>query len=158
MTTRRAFITLLGGWAAWPLAARAQPREKPTRIGYLSASSPPDNTLESFRAGMRVLGYAEGRDFVVEVRYAGRDYSRFPALVEELLRARVDLIVTGGPSSRAAPLAAASVPVVFGFSGDPVDAGIVARRVPGGTPPGFRSSRSSFRPSASTCSRKPSRP
>src|SRR5215467_6415507 len=75
---------------------------------------------------MRVLGYGEGRDFVVEVRYAGRDYSRFPALVEELLRARVDLIVTGGPSSRAAPLAAVSVPVVFGFSGDPVDAGIVS--------------------------------
>src|SRR5262249_52471383 len=107
---RRKFITLLGGAAAaWPLAAHAQPREKPPRIGYLSASSPPDNTLESFLAGMRVLGYGEGRDFVVEVRYAGRDYSRFPALVEELLRARVDLIVTGGPSSRAAPLAAASV-------------------------------------------------
>ncbi len=80
---RREFITLLGGAAAWPLAARAQPRGKPARIGYLSASSPPDNTLESFLAGMRALGYGEGRDFVVEVRYAGRDYSRFPALVEE---------------------------------------------------------------------------
>jgi hypothetical protein len=90
---RREFITLLGGVAAWPLAARAQRREKPARIGYLSASSPPDNTLESFLAGMRALGYGEGRDFVVEVRYAGRDYSRFPALVEELLRARVDAVL-----------------------------------------------------------------
>jgi putative ABC transport system substrate-binding protein len=135
---RRDFITLLGGAAAaWPLAAHAQLREKPARIGYLSASSPPDITLESFLAGMRVLGYGEGRDFVLEVRYAGRDYSRFPALVEELLRARVDLIVTGGPSSRAAPLAAASVPVVFGFSGDPVDAGIVASFArPGGNATG----------------------
>ncbi len=135
---RREFIRLIGGAAAWPLAARAQqPREKPTRIGYLSASSPPDSTLESFLAGMRVLGYGEGRDFVVEVRYAGRDYSRFPALVEELLRARVELIVTGGPSSRAAPLAGVSVPVVFGFSGDPVDAGIVASFArPGGNATG----------------------
>ena len=135
---RREFITLIGGAAAaWPLAARAQPREKPARIGYLSASSPPDNNLESFLAGMRALGYGEGRDFVVEVRYAGRDYSRFPALVAELLRARVDLMVTGGPASRAAPLAAASVPVVFGFSGDPVDAGIVASFArPGGNATG----------------------
>jgi putative ABC transport system substrate-binding protein len=127
---RRAFITLIGAAAAWPFAAHAQSRGKPARIGYLSASSPPDNTLESFLAGMRALGYGEGRDFVVEVRYAGRDYIRFPALVEELLRARVDLIVTGGPASRAAPLAAASVPAVFGFSGDPVDAGIVASFAP----------------------------
>jgi hypothetical protein len=51
---------------------------------------------------MRDLGYVEGRDLIVEVRYAGRDYARFPALVEELLRARVDLIVTGGPASQAA--------------------------------------------------------
>jgi putative ABC transport system substrate-binding protein len=135
---RRDFITLLGGAAAaWPLAARAQQRGKPARIGYLSASSPPDYTFESFLGGMRALGYGEGRDFVVEVRYAGRDYSRFPALVEELLRARVDLIVTGGPASQAAPLAALSVPVVFGFSGDPVDAGIVASFArPGGNATG----------------------
>jgi putative ABC transport system substrate-binding protein len=123
---RREFMTLLAGaTAAWPLAARAQQRRKPARIGYLSASSPPDNNFASFLVGMRALGYAEDRDFVVEVRYAGRDYSRFPALVEELLGARVDLIVAAGPASRAAPLAG-SVPVVFGFSGDPVDAGIVA--------------------------------
>jgi putative ABC transport system substrate-binding protein len=74
---------------------------------------------------MRSFGYVEGRDFVIEPRFAGRDYSRFPALVEELLRAKVELIVTGGPSSRAAPLAGRSVPVVFGFSGDPVEAGII---------------------------------
>ena len=80
---RRAFITLLGGAAAWPLAARAQSRGRPARIGYLSASSPPDNNFASFLAGMRALGYAEDRDFVVEVRYALRDYSRFPVLVEE---------------------------------------------------------------------------
>jgi putative tryptophan/tyrosine transport system substrate-binding protein len=135
---RRELITLLGGAAAaWPLAARAQQRGKPARIGYLSASSPPDYNFDSFRGGMRALGYVEGRDFVIEVRYAGRDYSKFPTLVEELLRARVDLIVAGGPASRAAPLAARSVPVVFGFSGDPVDAGIVASFArPGGNATG----------------------
>jgi putative ABC transport system substrate-binding protein len=135
---RRDFIALLGGAAAgWPLAARAQQRGKPARIGYLSAASAPDYNLESFRGGMRALGYSEGRDFVIEVRYAQRDYSRFPVLVEELLRARVDLIVAGGPASRAAPLAGASVPVVFGFSGDPVDAGIVASFArPGGNATG----------------------
>jgi putative tryptophan/tyrosine transport system substrate-binding protein len=135
---RRDFITLLGAAAvAWPLAARGQQRGKPARLGYLSAGSPPDSNFASFLAGMRALGYGEGRDFVIEVRYAARDYSRFPALVEELLSARVDLIVAGGPASRAAPLAAASVPVVFGFSGDPVDAGIVASFArPGGNATG----------------------
>ena len=134
---RRELITLLGGAAAsWPFAARVQSREKLARIGYLSASSPPDNNFASFLTGMRALGYAEDRDFVVEVRYAQRDYTRFPVLVEELLRARVDLILAAGPASRAAPLAG-SVPVVFGFSGDPVDAGIVASFArPGGNATG----------------------
>jgi putative tryptophan/tyrosine transport system substrate-binding protein len=123
---RRDFITLVGGGVAWPLAARAQQQpSKAARIGYLSAASAPDVNIEIFRQGMRSFGYVEGPDFVIEPRYAERDYSRFPALIEELLRAKVELIVTGGPSSRAAPLAGRSVPVVFGFSGDPVEAGIV---------------------------------
>jgi hypothetical protein len=103
---RREFITLLGGAATWPLAARAQQQPaKAARIGYLSAASAPDVNIESFRQGMRSFGYVEGPDFVIEPRYAERDYSRFPILIEELLRAKVELIVTGGPSSRAAPLA-----------------------------------------------------
>jgi putative tryptophan/tyrosine transport system substrate-binding protein len=123
---RRQFLSVLGGAAvAWPLAARAQQTPKTARIGYLSATSAPDTNIESVKLGMRNLGYAEGRDFVVEARYAERDYIRFPALVEELIRAKVDLIVTGGPATQAAPLASRSVPVVFGFSGNPVDAGIV---------------------------------
>ena len=135
---RREFVTLIGGMAvAWPLAARAQQRGKPARIGYLSASSPPDNNFQSFLAGMRALGYSEGGDFVIEVRYAGRDYSRFPALADDLLRARVDVIVASGPAFRTAALTALSVPVVFGFSGDPVEAGIVASFArPGGNATG----------------------
>src|SRR4051812_45333841 len=124
---RRDVITLLGGAAAaWPFAARAQQRAKPARIGYLSSSSPPDVFLESFIRGMGAVGYGEGRDFVIEARYARRDYSKFPALADELLRAQVDLIVDGGPAFRTARLAAVPVPVVFLFSGNPVEAGIVA--------------------------------
>jgi putative ABC transport system substrate-binding protein len=124
---RREFISLIGVVAAaWPLGAHAQQRAKPARIGYLSSSSPPDVNLESFLRGMGAVGYGEGRDFVVEARYARRDYSKFPALADELLRAQVDLIVAGGPAFRTWRLASVPVPVVFLFSGDPVDAGIVA--------------------------------
>jgi ABC-type uncharacterized transport system substrate-binding protein len=136
---RREFITLLGGAAAaWPLAARAQQAGKPVRIGYLSATSAPDMNIENFRQGMSGVGYLEGHDFVIEARFAHRDYGRFPALVEELLSAKVVLIVMGGPASRAAPFAEKSVPVVFGFSGDPVDAGIVSSFArPGGSATGM---------------------
>jgi ABC-type uncharacterized transport system substrate-binding protein len=132
------FIMLLGSVVAWPIAAGAQQPLKIARIGYLSAASVPDVNVESFKEGMRSLGYVEGRDFVVEIRYAQRDYSRFPALVEELLRAKADLIVTGGPATQAAPLAGRSVPVVFGFSGNPVNLGIVASFArPGGNATGL---------------------
>jgi putative tryptophan/tyrosine transport system substrate-binding protein len=137
---RRDFIILFGGAAAWPLAARAQQAGKPVRIGYLSATSAPDLNIENFRQGMSGVGYLEGRDFVIEARFAHRDYGRFPALVEELLSAKVVLIVMGGPASRAAPFAEKSVPVVFGFSGDPVDAGIVSSFArPGGNATGMSS-------------------
>jgi putative ABC transport system substrate-binding protein len=122
---RREVITLLGGAAVWPLTAHAQKPPKTARIGYLSAASEPDANIESVRQGILKIGYVEGRDFVIETRYAERDYNKFPALIEELLRAKVDLIVTGGPATQAAHLASRSVPVVFGFSGNPVDAGIV---------------------------------
>ena len=80
---RREFITLLGGAAAWPLAARAQQTATPVRIGYLSATSAPDMNIEHFRKGMSGIGYLEGRDFVIDARFADRDYRRFPGLVAE---------------------------------------------------------------------------
>ena len=135
---RRQFITLLGGVAASPISARAQQAKKPVRIGYLSAASAPDVNLENFKEGMRGIGYLEGRDFIMEIRYAQRDYSRFSALVQELLHAKVDLIVTGGPAAQAAPLAGPAVPVVFGFSGNPVELGIAASFArPGGNATGL---------------------
>src|SRR5262249_30865389 len=136
---RRQFITFLGGAAvSWPLVARAQQPVKPFRIGYLSATSAPDPYMDVFRQGMGAVGYLEGRDFVLEPRFAHRDYSRFPGLVEELLNAKVILIVMAGPASGAAPFADKSVPVGFGFSGDPVDAGIISSFArPGGNATGI---------------------
>lgn len=134
---RRDALALIGAAVAWPRPAGAQ-RARTARIGYLSAASPPDATIDSFRAGMREHGYDEDFDYVLEVRYAERNYGRFPALVRDMLAAKVDLIVTAGPASRAAPLAGQAVPVVFAFSGDPVDAGIVASLArPGGNATGI---------------------
>ena len=134
---RRDFIKLIGGAAACPVTALAQQAVRTARIGYLSPASEPDPNIEIFRHGMSALGYVEGRDYVLQARYAQRNYARLPALVQELLAEKVELIVTGGASSRGASFAAQSVPVVFGFSGDPVDAGIVASFArPGGNATG----------------------
>jgi putative ABC transport system substrate-binding protein len=96
---RREFITIVGGMATWPLAARAQqPSTKVFRIGFLGL--PTANSLpkrpEAFRAGLSELGYREGRDFVIEYRWADGDYDRLPALLDDLIRIKVDVIVTHG--------------------------------------------------------------
>src|SRR3954453_20461534 len=122
---RREVVAGIGAALASPLLAQAQ-GARSARIGYLSPYSPPDSNIDSLREGMSALGHVEGHDYTIEARYAGLDYRKFQPLVLELLAERVDLIVTGGPATRAAPFAAQSVPVVFGFSGNPVDAGIVA--------------------------------
>lgn len=124
---RRAFIAGAAAVAVAvaPPAFGQQRAGRIARIGYLSGSSPPDRGLEHVLVGLSGLGYRSGRDFVLEERYAHRDYTRFPALVDELLRSRVDILVVAGPATRAVPMAERTVPVVFVFSGDPVDAGFV---------------------------------
>src|SRR5712691_890625 len=97
---RREFIALVGGAAiACPLVARAQQQStKVFRIGFLglpTADSLPKRT-EAFRAGLRDLGYQEGRDFIIEYRWADGNYDRLPALVADLVRLNVDVIVTHG--------------------------------------------------------------
>jgi putative ABC transport system substrate-binding protein len=123
---RREVIKHLTGLAlaGVPAIVMGQPTRKP-KIGYLSPASPPDFNLESFQLGMRAAGFEAGRIYDFEIRYAERDYSRFERLISELLSSEVTVIVLAGPASKAAPLAAPRVPVVFGFSGDPVEAGIV---------------------------------
>src|SRR3954466_2805526 len=133
---RREVVAGIGAALAWPLLAQAQ-GARIARIGYLSPYSPPDSNIDSLREGMTALGHAEGHDYTIEARYARLNYRKFQPLVLELLAERVDLIVTSGAATRAAPFAAQSVPVVFGFSGDPGDAGIVASFArPGGNATG----------------------
>ena len=95
---RRTFITLLGGAAAWPLAARAQQAGKVYRIGILEMISAASNTanFDSLRKGLRDLGYVEGQNLVIDYRSADGRPERFPQLAAELARLNVDLIVTRG--------------------------------------------------------------
>jgi putative tryptophan/tyrosine transport system substrate-binding protein len=90
---RREFITLLGGAAAWPLAARAQQLERVRRIGFVTVVSPQafSGLYAGFLQGMRELGHVEGRDFITEVRSSEGEPSRLPDLAAELVRLKVDM-------------------------------------------------------------------
>src|SRR6516165_7335812 len=95
---RRAFITLLGGAVAWPLVARAQQGERMRRIGVLETTSLPLNAanFEAFRQALRELGYIEGRNLIIEYRFAEGRPEHSPELAMELVRLNCDLIITRG--------------------------------------------------------------
>jgi putative ABC transport system substrate-binding protein len=125
---RREFISLLGGASTmsfvWPSEARAQQPAKPYRIGILSLLKRPSEDV--FRDAMRDLGYVEGKSLVYETRYAEGHADRLAALAADLVRLRVDVIVTaGGPAAEAAKEATASVPIVLWGAGDPIGIGLV---------------------------------
>jgi putative tryptophan/tyrosine transport system substrate-binding protein len=117
-------------------SAEAQQPKKIPRIGYLALGSPSGNPfrIEAFRQGLRELGYVEGKNIIVEYRYAEGKFDRHPALAAELVRLKVDVIVTAGPpSTRAAKEATATIPIVMTQVGDPVGSGFVASLArPGG--------------------------
>ena len=127
---RRAFINLLAGSAvAWPFAARASQVAKVHRIGFLSSESASlwVPRVEALRAGLRELGYAEGRNIAIEFRWAEGDVERLPALAAELVRLKPDIIVAGAATaSRAAKQASTTIPIVMVAVGDAVDFGLVS--------------------------------
>ena len=125
---RRAFIgTLASGLLAAPLAGEAQPAEKMYRIAFLSPTSPSDaGRLAAFREGLRELSYVEGQNIAIESRWAEGNYDRLPGLAAELLRFKVDIIVTyGTPASQAAKRATGTIPIVMAGAIDPVASGLV---------------------------------
>ena len=116
--------------------ALAQQSGKVARIGFLSGSSPSavSARVEAFRQGLLELGYVEGKSIVIEYRYAEGKLDRLPALAAELVRLKVDIIVSGGPQvTRAAKEATGTIPIVMGFDYDPVGNGLIASLArPGG--------------------------
>jgi putative ABC transport system substrate-binding protein len=138
---RRKLITLLGGAAAWPLTARAQPGDKVPRIGLVSPFSRTDSTLwnRAFRQGLRDLGWIDEKTISIEYRYADGISDRLPELIADLIRRKVDLIVTSVTNDAlAAKHATKEIPVVMVAAGDPVATGIVESLArPGGNITGF---------------------
>src|SRR5262252_1250019 len=141
MSSRREFITLLGGAAAWPLAARAQqPGTLPT-IGYLgsSTSATQGQWVAAFVQRLRELGWIEGRTIAIEFRWAEGRSERYAEIAAEFVRLNVDIIVTvGTPAVVAAKQATSIIPIVFASVGDPVGSGLVKTLArPGGNVTGL---------------------
>jgi putative ABC transport system substrate-binding protein len=127
MMRRRDFIALLGGGAAWPLAARAQQPTMPV-IGYLNSGSsqPSDVYLAAFRRSLSETGYVEGRNVAIEYRWADGENARLQAMAIDLVGRQVSVLVVDGPSARPAKVATTAIPIVFAIGGDPVQLGLVA--------------------------------
>jgi putative ABC transport system substrate-binding protein len=125
---RRAFITLLGGAAAaWPLATRAQQPKVPTIGALVIGNISPEQFWREFRQGLRDLGYVEGQNIRFEFRSAEGHLDRLPELAAELVRLKVDIIVTWfTPTALAAKQATHEIPIVMAETGDPVGTGLVA--------------------------------
>jgi len=139
---RRTFISgLTFGLLAAPLAAEAQPPGKVPRIGVLVVATRSffSTRIESFRQGLRELGYVEGKNVLIEYRYAEGKLDLLPALASELVQLKVDVIVTASPPGvQAAKNATSTIPIVFAAIGDPVGGGFVASLArPGGNVTGL---------------------
>jgi putative ABC transport system substrate-binding protein len=139
---RRAFLSIMAGsLLAAPLAAEGQLSGKVRRIGYLDQGSAARNKpyFEAFRQELRDLGWVESQNIAIEVRFAEGKTDQLPTLAAELVRLKMDLIVTSStPAALAAKQATTTMPIVIGFAADPVGSGIVASLArPGGNITGW---------------------
>jgi len=150
MLRRKVFLAIGASLVCSPLAVLAQPAAKPHRIGFLAGASRPgvidSSAYGGFTRGMRELGYVEGKNFVMEWRFADGKFERLADLAAELVRLNVDVIVTGA-SVAVLPAKTATniIPIVMGASTDPVGAGYIASLArPGGNITGVASSADDF--------------
>jgi putative tryptophan/tyrosine transport system substrate-binding protein len=135
---RRELITLLGGAAAWPLAARAQQSMKLPTIGFFGPTTPSASNVRTaaFVQRLRELNWMEDRTVSIEYRWAEGRTERFAEIAAEFVRLKVDVIVTSGAGPViAAKQATSSIPIVFTVASDPVGTGLIASLArPGGSP------------------------
>ena len=132
MIRRRQFITLLGGAAAWPLVARAQQRDRVRRIGVLMGGDENDpeqkRRLSAITQALADLGWTEGRNVRIDLRWGGADNNRIRALAPELVSLNPDIILTvATPATAVVQREMRTIPIVFATTDDPVASGIVAR-------------------------------
>ena len=118
------FLALVGLTFASSYPVNAQQLTKVRKIGFLNQIGAFSANVESFRQGMRELGYVEGQNIVIEYRSGKRD-SDLSRLADELIQQKVEVIVTSGPAARPAKMATETIPIVFNFSGDPIEAGFI---------------------------------
>jgi putative tryptophan/tyrosine transport system substrate-binding protein len=136
---RREFMSLLGGAAAWPLAARAQQAERMRRIGFLRAAPPSERELEGLLRGLADQGWVQGRNFVLLPQWGDGQVARLPELAVALVNSGVDIILAEGVvTARAARAVTATIPIVMTAGADPYAGGLVQSLArPGGNVTGF---------------------